>query len=118
MHEQPPGGCRSARAPDRLRPRGGRHGWDAPAVVLPARDLAARDLALLCALQRLRTAPRAAPPAARRGRATLNALATTFVVGLQVCGRPPLLLGQALLLGYGLAAPDRPREAGRPVLPV
>jgi len=68
-------------------------------VVLPARDLAARDLALLCALQRLRTAPRAAPPPARRGRATLNALATTFVVGLQVCGRP------APAPGTGLTAP-------------
>jgi len=52
-------------------------------VVCPVRDVAARDLALACRLRRLATAPRARPPAPPRGRASLNALATSFVVGLQ-----------------------------------
>lgn len=79
-----------------------RHGADAPAVVRPVRDCAARDLALACRMWRLGTAPRARAlnPRAPRGRPSLNALAAAFVVGLQAAlpSTVPTLLRTALKL--------------------
>ena len=78
-----------------------RHGANAPAVVRPVRDCAARDLALACRMWRLGTAPRAPNPrASSRGRPSLNALAAAFVVGLQAAlpSTVPTLLRTALKL--------------------
>lgn len=79
-----------------------RHGADAPAVVRPVRDCAARDLALACRTWRLGTAPRARAlnPRVSRGRPSLNALAAAFVVGLQAAlpSTVPTLLRTALKL--------------------
>ena len=50
-------------------------------VILPARGILARDLALLCHYRGLPLAPR--PALAPAGKPSVNAMAAAFVAGLQ-----------------------------------
>ena len=77
-----------------------RWGEGEPAVICPVRDLPMKDLAMLCHWLRPAPVRPPRPPRRARGRASLNALAETFVAGLQstLPSTVPTILRTALKL--------------------